>query len=253
MVLYAVFYSKKQPKLSRGVFWELYLAFMGPVAHVELVFVKDLQCDCLNINMKCPDGYPRMERNRPYREVLTPECPYSLEWVKIPIEGSQEPKVRLFVEQLVQARRFQMCEREMLSSTLPRQLHPLFTALYTLATGATYAMPSRSAEEDGKKRGPSPQYCTGLCLHVLREACGYRDLPETCTASELRHRLVDLKRMEMTDSPYRQYCPIPIRDAANIKRARNTIMVFNWAENKWSTPSFNAEDGLVSREWGFAA
>ena len=256
MVLYAVFYSRKRPRLSLGVLWELYLAFMGPVVHVELVFVKDLQCDCLNITMKHKDGHPSLERNRPYHEVLTDDCPYKLEWVRIPVDSAREPQIRLFVERLVQSKKYQMCEREMLASILPGQLRSAFTRLYTVATGVVYTMPARTAEGGGGLPGstaPIPQFCTGLSLVVLREACGYTDLPQSCTASELRHRLVNVKKMETLQSPYRQYRPAPTCDAANIKRARNTLFLFNQIENRWDRVTRSIDDTVVRYDWGFAA
>ena len=266
MVLYAVFYSRKRARLSLGVLWEIYLAFMGPIVHVELVFVKDLQCDCLNINMKYEDGHPRVERNRPYHEALAEDCPYLLEWVKIPVDSAKEPQVRLFVERLVQSKKYQMCEREMLASILPKQLRPVFTRLYAVATGVSYTMPARAsatsssssstaAEAGGRVRTstPIPQFCTGLSLVVLREACGYTDLPPACTASELRHRLVNLKKMEILESPYRQYRPVPVRDAANIKRARSTLFLFNPVENRWDKVRDSLDEVSVRYDWGFAA
>lgn len=258
MVLYAVFYSRKRPRLSLGVLWEVYLAFMGPVVHVELVFVKDLQCDCLNINMKYKDGHPRVERNRPYHEALADDCPYLLEWVRIPVDSAREPQVRLFVERLVQSKKYQMCEREMLASILPKQLRSVFTRLYTVATGVSYTMPARAAtgtgtESRAPRSAPIPQFCTGLSLVVLREACGYTDLPQACTASELRHRLVNLKKMEILESPYRQYRPVPVRDAANIKRARSTLFLFNPVENRWDRVAGPLDEVSVRYDWGFAA
>ena len=245
MGLFVVFYIRKIPLPEKVVLTEFMKAMMGPVVHVETVFVSDYRCDCLNINMDCPEGFAMMQRNRSYEETREEKCKYVVRWVKIRVSERKECIAKTLAEIIVRDRKFQMCQKQMMASLLPRQMISTFDRLYNLAFYRSYEPPKAD-------HAYAPQYCAGLCLYVLKEGCGLTHLPEACSAGELLDVLTNVKKFPVCDWPFPRKIPHRVKDHADIIRSEASLAMIDPLHTDNDLVEQERAKQMIQDEWGFS-
>lgn len=216
-MLFAVFYERKVPIIERGFLWELTKAFMGPIIHVELVFVKDMKCDCFNISARCPNGYATIEKDKRY--ILDdPEETFVYRWVRIKAE--HEIKARMFCEEAVRCESFQISEAALIGCIMPPQFSRFFEFAFTNLFQVKFDLKPPVTP-------CTPVHCAGLMARVLRDGCGIGGIPINCTGSGLLHHLLNVCHFELSTNPFGTFKQWKVRDKANFKRSLNTILEEN--------------------------
>jgi hypothetical protein len=224
MPVFLVFYEVKESKSDPRVLWQLTHALMGPMAHCDIVFVKDLISECFTLNVLCPNGHPIMGQKRyifdPYTEEekkKVEESKYIPLWYRLMIPYEMEVEVRLQCNRAVSEKRYQLSVAELIGCVLPVRFQRFYDWIWRNSFQKSYVATNSTTI--------IPIHCSGLCAIMLRDGCAMKDIPTKGSCSDLLYYLIVGKKVEKVKKPFGNYVQWKTRDKANIKRSYSTTMM----------------------------
>jgi hypothetical protein len=196
---------------------------LGPVAHLELVWVKDYHCDALLVTARSPDGFPMFIEDRDFDDH---QGKYKFVWYKFTkVKSQQMASIRTRAIGLVESKLYKISMLKMMASSVPAELASLYE----------YGISKLFGEFDYVMHYPDciPVFCTTLTILALGDDIGKdkadmlktrKGRPIPLNASELITVLLDEGVITLQPIPPPQAVPKDDEQATGViggfKRAR---------------------------------